>query len=568
MIKKIFLILSFLFIVSTIDSIYLNSFAAIKVNPDTIVRPVNKELFGIAFERIAREEWSTPLNFNDPALKNILKELAPTVVSIDNSLLGLPFYKESTGKKYSARISIIETLRRANITSDPIGAKLYNEAKKEPRYYGKPQHKNYDDVLQFIESLGDNVPVAIRIPIIFTNQRKETRNLKLNLTPKTGADLVEYLNGDQSTALGRLRAENGHPKPYNVKYFVLGNEFWSNHDYGGLSLSQITSQYNRFATAMKQADPTIKIGINLVDDAYPHEFFLPGISSQYSERIRYNDNVLKEVSNNIDFVTFHVYGGISEAASLEGKKPNKEEWKYIMAQNHLKWKYTNYERHRAIVNKRNPALKIVLDEYCGPLQSLGGALYNAEYLIYMLYNDYMFATVWDMGLMFDKMFGLVRTDEVNGTFRFIKRPNYYSLKMFTHHFGDLIVESKIINSPAFNAKGITNRFFKWPNETGIPSLTAIATIKGNRLYLMVINRELDKNITERISLLNFQPKKTAKLYVLNGPSIDSTNEKNPNTVIIKETTINNASNLFEYNFSKHSITVIELEKVTPNPATP
>merc|ERR1711933_638093 len=36
---------------------------------------------------------------------------------------------------------------------------------------------------------------------------------------------VEYCNGDaETTHWGRVRAARGHPKPYNVKYWYLGNE--------------------------------------------------------------------------------------------------------------------------------------------------------------------------------------------------------------------------------------------------------------------------------------------------------------------------------------------------------
>ncbi len=533
----------------------------ITINTGKIVRPVNRSLFGVALEANCKEQWTKPLDFNDPELKDLITELAPTVISIDNSMLpGLPFYPENTGE-YSKRLSIIKTLERMEITRNPIGTQIYTEVLKEPQYYDNPQHKNYDDLLQFIEGLSLDVDIAIRIPIIFTNQRENFRDMKLNIDPQTGADLVQYLNGPETTPLGRLRASNGHPEPYNVKHIVLGNELWSNHDFGGLGLEQIISQYNLFAEAMKQADPTVELGINLVDDAYPHEFFLPGISVYYSERIQYNDKILKEVADNIDFVTFHVYGGVSEELDLSAVQPTDEEWKYIMAQNYLKGKYSVAEKHRGIVDKYNPNLKIAVDEYCGPSTSLGGALYNAEYLIYMLHKDYMFATAWDMGIMFDKMFGLVRVDEVNGKLNFVKRPNYYSLKMFTRYFGDLIVESNVVDSSTFDTLGVANRYFNWPAETYIPSLTAIATTRGNKLYLMVINRELNNDLEESIRLIDFQPKKTAKVYTLSGPSINATNEKISNAVTIKETAINDASSLFKYNFSKHSITVIEFERM-------
>ena len=37
-------------------------------------------------------------------------------------------------------------------------------------------------------------------------------------------DLIEWANGDVTTKWGRIRAEAGHPKPFNLKYLGLGNE--------------------------------------------------------------------------------------------------------------------------------------------------------------------------------------------------------------------------------------------------------------------------------------------------------------------------------------------------------
>ena len=46
------------------------------------------------------------------------------------------------------------------------------------------------------------------------------------------ADLVEYLNAPQGshpnggTAWADVRAKNGHPEPYGIRYFEIGNEMY------------------------------------------------------------------------------------------------------------------------------------------------------------------------------------------------------------------------------------------------------------------------------------------------------------------------------------------------------
>src|SRR5207247_6623196 len=43
-------------------------------------------------------------------------------------------------------------------------------------------------------------------------------------TPESAADLVEYCNVERGTRWSDLRRQHGVEKPYNVKYWCLGNE--------------------------------------------------------------------------------------------------------------------------------------------------------------------------------------------------------------------------------------------------------------------------------------------------------------------------------------------------------
>ncbi len=70
--------------------------------------------------------------------------------------------------------------------------------------------------------------------------------------PQSAADLVEYCNGDARTGWGVKRAANGHPAPYRVKYWQIGNEI-SGDDENYLNL------FSDFAGLMKKADPAVAI---------------------------------------------------------------------------------------------------------------------------------------------------------------------------------------------------------------------------------------------------------------------------------------------------------------------
>ena len=85
---------------------------------------------------------------------------------------------------------------------------------------------------------------------------------------QSAADMVEYTNGSARTKMGALRAAHGHPEPYNVKYWGIGNEAWGSHQMGAMALEQFVLKNNMFADAMRAVDPSIVlIGSGAMPDA-------------------------------------------------------------------------------------------------------------------------------------------------------------------------------------------------------------------------------------------------------------------------------------------------------------
>jgi alpha-N-arabinofuranosidase len=66
-------------------------------------------------------------------------------------------------------------------------------------------------------------------------------------------DWIEYCNGPADSTWGKVRAANGHPEPYNVKYWEIDNETW------GMGIDNYIAAVNKFAPAMRKADPSIKL---------------------------------------------------------------------------------------------------------------------------------------------------------------------------------------------------------------------------------------------------------------------------------------------------------------------
>lgn len=63
-------------------------------------------------------------------------------------------------------------------------------------------------------------------------------------------DLIEFANGDVQTTWGKVRAEMGHPAPFNLKFIGVGNEQWG---------PEYPERLAKFITAIRAKHPEIKI---------------------------------------------------------------------------------------------------------------------------------------------------------------------------------------------------------------------------------------------------------------------------------------------------------------------
>lgn len=77
--------------------------------------------------------------------------------------------------------------------------------------------------------------------------------------PRSGAELVEYVNGHASTQWGGLRAANGHAEPYAVHYWNLGNEMYGHWQLGHMAPAHYAIKHRLFAQAMRRVDPSIYV---------------------------------------------------------------------------------------------------------------------------------------------------------------------------------------------------------------------------------------------------------------------------------------------------------------------
>jgi alpha-N-arabinofuranosidase len=152
----------------------------------------------------------------------------------------------------------------------------------------------------------------------------------------SAAEEVEYMNGSVSTHMGAQRAKNGHPEPYHVKFWNIGNEPWGTWQLGRTDLKYFMLKHNEFAKAMRAVDPSIVLiasGLMLQDDNVPPDQrakYVGNLGPLYGSDSDWTGGFLKSCWGNFDIVAEHWYAGgghhwdIEKAKTLAADKPNDD----------------------------------------------------------------------------------------------------------------------------------------------------------------------------------------------------------------------------------------------------
>lgn len=124
-------------------------------------------------------------------------------------------------------------------------------------------------------------------------------NVPFNLdiaSPEAVANWVEYVNGDTTTAMGKLRKTHGYPEPWNVTYWQVGNEHYGIYQSGYIFPKAYAENIVRYVKAMKAVDSSIKVIAAGADPGYADV-----------EGARFNRILLKEAGDYIDGIDIHRY---------------------------------------------------------------------------------------------------------------------------------------------------------------------------------------------------------------------------------------------------------------------
>ena len=248
--------------------------------------------------------------------------------------------------------------------------------------------------------------------------------------PEDAAAEVEYANGSVETHWGALRAKNGHPAPYHVKYWQIGNE---------VDVSDYGNSVRAFAAAMKKADPSIKLM-----SSFPTKGLLDAAGTIF------------------DYLCPHHY----EVADLAGEERNFRELREWIAANG-----GGKDIRLGVTEWNTTAGDFGLTR--GMLQTLGNALSISRYLNLMqryadlveIANRSNFADSFGSGFV------------VTGPGWIYESPAYYAQEMYARAAGAYPLRLE--------------RSSKLPWHLQEPDLSASLSADGKKLRIYAVNSTLD-----------------------------------------------------------------------------
>ncbi len=263
-----------------------------------------------------------------------------------------------------------------------------------------------------------------------------------NLDPyiQDALDLIEFANGSTDTKWGKLRADMGHPSPFNLKLMGVGNENWG---------PQYIERNKLFTKAIKDKYPNIKLVNSSGTD-------------QSGERFDYLNGELRKM--NADIIDEHYYRDPKwfreNARRYDSYDPKSSK---VFA-----GEYAAQSKGIASIDNKNNWLCAMSEAaFMTGLERNAGVVYMASYAPLFAHVD---GWQWTPDLIW------------MDNLRSYGTPNYYVQKLFSLNKGSQVVPILLNNDVV----------------AGQDSLFATASIdhKTNELLIKVVNTS-DKDVTRQ-----------------------------------------------------------------------
>lgn len=373
------------------------------------------------------------------------------------------------------------------------------------------------------------------------------------------AQEVEYMNGSVDTPMGKLRASHGHPEPYKIRYWTIGNEMYGPWQFGHMSLNQYCLKHNDIVTAMRKVDPGIKVtsaGATICESAWcageqnqwgGDDPWRPPLLEKLPYKIGSTNDwdywLLKNCADNIDNLSEHTYSYPNEAFDAEKQQyvDASSEPLPLRARrdaNRIGETFEVFEKYMEMMpDLREKKFKFSFDEWGCRFRSAGGMDFfrqggmvsplNGALLLHELFrhSDRVALSCPTGGLF------AVLVDETNEAVGYTG--DGLVMKLMATHFTNALPVAVDGNSPQKPTSG-TPYVDKPTNPIGSPTypLDVVAAFSSDRkrFLLSVVNPTEDgQEFKPRISGAKLSG--TGKLWQIAAPGVDAANEAGKEPVV-------------------------------------
>jgi alpha-N-arabinofuranosidase len=346
-------------------------------------------------------------------------------------------------------------------------------------------------------------------------------------TAEEAANWVEYGNGPSTSKYGALRAANGHPEPYGVKYWEIGNEIWGDWVRGHSDASTYARNYVRYHQSMRARDSTL-------------QFIAVGDND-----LGWNRTLLRTAGDSVDYLAIHHYYGRKEMAGDE---------RNLMA------RPLHYERFYGDLKKllhkeaTGRPIRLHINEWGLDLPesrqySMDAALYGAR-LMHVFERKSPFVAMSAVSDLVNGWPGGIIQATRDGLF---VKPVYYVNLLYNQYRGQDRLKTTV-EGPTVD----TSR-----EGTGVPVLDAVASrsANGSELYVKIINTEPTRTIPARIELQGALARPDADWHLIRGEDRDTHNSFATPDAIRPRHEVIHAGSCFEVALPPRSVSVLVLRIV-------
>jgi alpha-L-arabinofuranosidase len=373
---------------------------------------------------------------------------------------------------------------------------------------------------------------------------------------REAAEQVEYCNGSVETRMGKMRAENGSPEPFNVRCWTIGNEMYGPWQYGHMSLDQYWAKHNYIVEAMKAVDPEIKVTVSgasicekSVDGAEKKGNFFPSMwEPPITEKLPYEFGsiydwdgwLLQKCAGNIDNLSEHTYAypdlAFDEEKQLYLDVEDPLQFRARRLANRIGGAFDCWNKYvEKMPSLRESNIKFIFDEWGNRARSansqnhaLPGMLTALSYALCLhemfRHSDKIAASCATGGLR-------LLTDITGDAVGFPAEG--VVMKLMQTNFLDafpIVVDG---DSPQQQVPG-TNFVDKGPTATGSPTypLDILAAFSGDRKQFLLSVANPTEDVHSFVpSVGGVKLREQGKLYQIAPPNVNSANEAGKEPVV-------------------------------------